>query len=97
MVHDFTPNLSVVEFISYLKKEGLSDQDCEIMKGDYHIYIYNNYFSDDYYLTASGIGAKTFATDFGDSDISSTELGFTFGGKKVLRRLLRVCVPITSL
>ena len=37
-----------------------------------------------------------FATDFGDDDISSPELGFTFGGKKVLRRLLRVCAAITS-
>jgi hypothetical protein len=43
-------------------------------------------------LTANGIGAMTFATDFRDDDISRTELGFTFGGKKVLRRLLWVCV-----
>lgn len=34
VVVDFTPNLSVDEFMSYLKKEGLSDQDCDIMKGD---------------------------------------------------------------
>jgi hypothetical protein len=45
-------------------------------------------------LTANGIGAMMFATDFGDGDISSTELGFTFGGKKVLRRLLRVYIYI---
>lgn len=31
-----------------------------------------------------------FATDFKDEHISSAELGFTFGGKQVLRRLLRV-------
>ncbi len=45
-------------------------------------------------LTANGIGAMMFANDFGDRDISSTELAFTFGGKKVLRRLLRVCVIV---
>lgn len=50
-----------------------------------------------YLLTANGIGARTFATDFRDEDISSAELGFTFGGKKVLRRLLRVCVYIALL
>ena len=48
------------------------------------------------YSLANGIGAMMFATDFGDDDISSPELGFTFGGKKVLRRLLRVCAAITS-
>jgi hypothetical protein len=34
VVVDFSPNLSDDEFMSYLKKEGLSAKDCEIMKGD---------------------------------------------------------------
>ena len=29
----FSPNLSGDEFMSYLRKEGLSAKDCEIMKG----------------------------------------------------------------
>ena len=42
-------------------------------------------------LTVKGIGAMVFATDFGDDDVSSSELNFSYGGKKVLRRLLKVC------
>lgn len=32
VVVDFSPHLSVDEFMSYLKKEGLSSKDCEIMR-----------------------------------------------------------------
>ena len=39
----------------------------------------------------NGIGAMAFANDFGEEDINSTELHFSYGGKKVLRRLLKVC------
>ena len=42
--------------------------------------------------TDNGIRPKTFAVDITEDDISCPNLGFTFGGKKVLRRLHRVCI-----
>ena len=36
----------------------------------------------------NGITAKTFATDITEEDIKSAALGFSFGGKKVLQRVL---------
>lgn len=93
---NFSPNLSDDEFMSYLKKEGLSAKDCEIMRGKTQQITtkWNLDYNKNHLLTVNGIGAMTFATDFRDEDVSSPELGFTFGGKRVLRRLLRVCVLI---
>ena len=89
---NFSPNLSDDKFMRYLKDEGLSSKDCEIMKGEKPILLYLSYYN---YLKIgrleNGFGAMTFATDFGEEDIASAELGFSYGGKKVLRRLIKVC------
>ena len=41
------------------------------------------------YNTDNGIGAKTFATALTEDHIGDPQLDFTFGGKIVLKRLLK--------
>ena len=38
-----------------------------------------------------------FANGFNEKDIENSQLGFTYGGKQVLRRLLKVCFKVKSL
>lgn len=38
----------------------------------------------------NGIGAKVFVIDITEADIDSQELGFSFGGRRVLKRILKV-------
>lgn len=42
------------------------------------------------WLIENGIGAKGFIRDITESDIDGPALKFTFGGKKVLKRLKKV-------
>ena len=43
------------------------------------------------YLTSdNGFGAKSFAEGFEEEDIDNSELKFSYAGKKVLRKLVKV-------
>lgn len=44
----------------------------------------------DIYLAENELGPMMFKNGFNEKDIVDTELNFTFGGKKVLKRLLKV-------
>ena len=38
----------------------------------------------------NGLGPKMFVNGFGETEIENAELNFTFGGKLVLKRLVKV-------
>ena len=44
----------------------------------------------------NAIGARVFVKYMTEADIDSSELNFTFGGKKVLKRLKEVCYDKTE-
>ena len=78
------------EFVAYLKKKGLKEKDCSKLEGMFH---------DHFMLTVipaycllifadNGIGAQAF-TEMTDTDIDDKELGFTFGGRKILKQVLQ--------
>ena len=90
---NFSVDMSDEDFVRFLKRKGLSDKDCDIIKSeDCTNWRSHKSWRNDYCLNVSGngIAAKVFVTDISEEDINSADLGFTFGGKKVLKRLLKV-------
>ena len=49
---------------------------------------YNNYCKSSYFTTDNGIVAKAFL-ELTEDDIENQQLNITFGGKKILKKLLK--------
>lgn len=86
---EFSETMSDDEFLDYLKKEGLKEQDCSKLMGMVlcTCVMFELLMILCIYDTDNGIGAKVF-TELTNEDIDDKDLGFSFGGRKVLKRVL---------
>ena len=94
----FCESLSEKEFKSYLKNEGVLEKDCKWLIGEDTKFIFppnfwlysrlrflNNVIN---IYTDNGINAKAFL-QLSDSHIDSEQFAITFGGKLILKKLLK--------
>ena len=89
--------MSEEAYYSFLKDEGLPTKDSETLKRKYWASKICDEVNIMKMYAENAFGAKMFVNGFGELEIENAQFNFTYAGKQLLRRLVKVeCIDVWS-